>query len=74
MDLMLLATTYLCCRLYGLEWYLITTKQLSAAVKKKDDDKIDKSMKDGSGPIHSVWDLAMIALPILRMGKCYNTR
>ena len=54
MDLLLLGTTYACCRFSGLEWYLKTTK-------KKDDADMTKSIQDEEHPIHSVWDLAMTA-------------
>lgn len=59
MDLLLLATTYSCFRFYGLEWYLKTINQHSSALKKNDDEA--KSIKDESSPIHSVWDLALVA-------------
>lgn len=58
LDLMLLAITYSYCRFSGLEWYLNTTMPKG---KKNDDEAIIKSIKDKSNPIHSVWDLAMIA-------------
>ena len=58
MDLLLLATTYSCCRFGGLEWYLRTVNQQKKD-KKKDGDK--NIVADKSNPIHSIWDLAMIA-------------
>lgn len=61
MDLLLLATTYSYCRFSGLEWYLNTINQHSSAPKKNDDDAAKLSITDESNPIHSVWDLAMLA-------------
>ena len=59
MDLLLLATTYSCCRFGGLEWYLRTVNQQKKDKKKDDGDK--NIVADKSNPIHSIWDLAMIA-------------
>ena len=59
MDLLLLATTYSCCRFQGLEWYLKTISEQAAASKKNDDEATTNF--SASNPIHSVWDLAMIA-------------
>ena len=61
MDLLLLATTYSYCRFSGLEWYLKSINQHAPASKKRDDGDIAKAIKDESHPIHSVWDLALIA-------------
>lgn len=63
MDLLLLVTTYSYCRFSGLEWYLKTISEHSSAPKKNDDDDnaTEKAIADESNPIHSVWDLAMIA-------------
>eukprot|EP00640_Fibrocapsa_japonica_P007769 CAMPEP_0113943398 /NCGR_PEP_ID=MMETSP1339-20121228/23230_1 /TAXON_ID=94617 /ORGANISM="Fibrocapsa japonica" /LENGTH=154 /DNA_ID=CAMNT_0000948255 /DNA_START=304 /DNA_END=768 /DNA_ORIENTATION=- /assembly_acc=CAM_ASM_000762 len=62
MDLLLLVTTYSCCRFYGLKWYLKTINQHSSDPKKNDDvDGATDQIADKSNPIHSVWDLAMIA-------------
>jgi len=62
MDLLLLATTYSCCRFSGLQWFLETTNQHSSVERKKNDDvRIAAINADESNPIHSVWDLAMVA-------------
>jgi len=60
LDLLLLATTISCCKLSGMEWYLKTINEHSSAPK-KNDDNVAKSINDDSSPIHSVWELAMIA-------------
>lgn len=59
---MLLATTYSCCRLKGLEWFLDTMKNHSSNEEaKKNSADHSKEIADKSHPIHDVWDLALIA-------------
>lgn len=62
MDLMLLVGTYSAFKLSGLKWYLEEMKKHSEQKKNDDDDEvIAKLVDNNSHPIHSVWELAMIA-------------
>jgi hypothetical protein len=61
MDLMLLVGTYSACKVSGLGWYLDEMKKHSEKKDDDDDEVITKMVMDKSHPIHSVWDLAMIA-------------
>ena len=57
MDLLLLGTTYTCCRFSGMEWYLKTMNQHSSNKKQDDDADITKLIQSEDHPIHPVWDL-----------------
>ena len=62
MDLMLLVGTYSAFKLSGLKWYLDEMKKHSEQKKSDNDDEvIAKLVDNNSHPIHSVWELAMIA-------------
>ena len=60
MDLLLLGSIYPSFRFFGLEYFFKTMNQHSSGPKKNDDD-VAKSVSDESDPIHSVWDLALMA-------------
>lgn len=64
MDLLLLVTTYSCCKFGGSQWYLKTMKEhkvsdQSGKAKKSDDGVVNATASNED--VDTVWELAMIA-------------